>query len=200
MAKEIEAKFINIDKHQVIKNLEKMGAIKIYDERLMRRCVYRLPTNKPGAWARIRDEGDKVTMTYKCVTSQALDGVEEIEIVIDNFDRGRELLKSIGLIEKAYQETRRMRYRIINDNVEFDIDTWPALNPLLEIESDNEDTVKKYADKLGFNWNTAMFGSADFVYAKEYDVTEEWINDQCTLLSFNHLPPELQPSNKRKIA
>ena len=197
MAKEIEAKFLNIDKDNVIKNLEKIGAVKIHDEKLLRRCVYSLPIKKEGAWARVRDEGDKITMTYKRVTSKSLDGVEEVEITVDNFDRAREFLRSVGLIEKAYQETRRMRYYLKSENVEFDIDTWPALNTFIEIESDNEAAVKKYAKILGFNWEKAMFGSADFVYAKEYNVTEDWINNQCPLLAFNKLPKELLLNNKR---
>jgi adenylate cyclase class 2 len=197
MAKEIEAKFINIDKDEVIKKLEKLGAVKAYDEKLMRRCVYNLPIKKDGAWARVRDEGDKVTMTYKRVTDKSLDGVEEVEIIVDNFDRAREFLRSVGLIEKAYQETKRMRYFIVDENIEFDIDTWPALNPFIEIESDNGEAIKKYATKLGFNWSDAMFGSADFVYAKEYNIDENWINNKCKLLAFGKLPPELLSANKR---
>lgn len=195
MAKEIEAKFINIDKSQVVKQLEKLGAIKVFDERLLRRCVYKLPIEKEGAWARIRDEVDKITMTYKRVVNQSLDGVEEVELIIDDFDKGRSFLKSIGLLEKAYQESKRMRYVI--ESVEFDIDTWPALNPWIEIEAKTEEDVKKYAKLLGFKWEDAMFGSADLVYEKIYNIDADWINNRCPFLKFDDLPPELQESNLR---
>jgi len=195
MAKEIEAKFLNINKQELIKKLEDIGARKVYDERMMRRCVYNLP--KDGAWARIRDEGDKVTISYKCVTKNALDGVEEVQIEIDNFDRGRELLKELGHIEKAYQETFRMRYFLDEGEVEFDIDTWPALNTFLEIEAPTEEAVKSAAAKLGFDWSDAKFGAADSVYAGEYNVTEDWIDNDCPLLVFGHLPAELSDENRR---
>ncbi|PIZ46794.1 hypothetical protein CO180_02835 [candidate division WWE3 bacterium CG_4_9_14_3_um_filter_41_6] len=198
MAKEIEAKFINISKGEIIKKLEEIGAEKVFDERLLRRCVYNLPIHKEGAWARVRDEVDKVTMTYKRVTQQSLDGVEEVEVKVDSFDKAREFLRSVGLIEKAYQETKRLRYVIKDVDVEFDVDTWPGLNPWIEIEADTEDKVKEYALKLGFVWSDAMFGSADFVYTKVFNITESWINNECPILSFEKLPIELTEQNKRK--
>jgi adenylate cyclase class IV len=197
MAKEIEAKFININSDSIISKLKDLGAILVYEHRLLRRKVYNLPTPTPGTWARVRDEVDKITMTYKCVNERSLNGVEEVEIEVNDFDKACDFLNSVGLIEKAYQETRRTRYIIKEDNVEFDIDIWPSLNPLIEIESDNEATVKKYADLLGFKWEDAYFGGADSIFAHEYNIDEDWINNQCPLLSFENIPPELQPSNKR---
>ncbi len=197
MGKEIEAKFINIDKAQIITKLEELDAVKVFDERLLRRCVYNLPIKKEGAWARVRDEVDKVTMTYKRVNSQSLDGVEEVELIVDSFDNAREFLKSIGLIEKAYQETKRLRYLSKSENVEFDIDTWPGLQPWVEIEADSEEKVKKYAAKLGFRWDDAMFGSADIIYAKVFKINEDWINNKCPKLSFADIPFEISESNKR---
>jgi len=192
MGKEIEAKFINIDKDLTIKKLNDIGAVKVFDERLLRRYVYNLPTVKNSTWIRVRDEVDKTTMTYKRIIEKSLDGVEEVELVIDNFDNGRDFLKSIGLIEKAYQETKRLRYTIENGNVEFDIDTWPALEPYIEIEASSKEQVKKYAKLLGFDWNTAMFGSSDFVYEKMYKVDADWISNKCPILKFDKLPIELE--------
>lgn len=197
MAKEIEAKFININQEQVISKLKQLGAKLVYEERLLRRRVYNLPSSKPGTWARVRDEVDKITMTYKCVNERSLKGVDEVEIEVSDFNKACEFLSSVGLIEKAYQETRRTRYLIEAENVEFDIDTWPSLNPLIEIESDNEDKVRKYASLLGFNWKDAFFGGADSIFAHEYKIDEDWINNKCPLLSFEHIPQELQQSNKR---
>lgn len=198
MGKEIEAKFININKEEIIKKLESMGAIKVFDERLLRKYIYNLPVKKEGAWARVRDEVDKITMTYKRVTSQSLDGVEEVEVKVDNFDKAKEFLRSVGLIEKAYQESKRIRYIIKDVNIEFDIDTWPGLEPWLEIEADTEEKVREYSSLLGFVWGDAMFGSADFVYAKVFNITEDWINNQCPMLCFDKIPFELTQQNKRK--
>lgn len=198
MGKEIEAKFININKDEIIQKLEKIGAKKAFDERLLRRYVYNLPIEKKGAWARVRDNGDKITMTYKRVVSESLDGVEEVEIEVNDFDKARDFLRSIGLIEKSYQETKRIRYEIKELNIEFDIDTWPGLEPWIEIEADSEEKVKEYAELLGFKWEEAMFGSADIVYVKIFNVTQDWINNECAILSFSDLPFELTEENKRK--
>jgi len=197
MAKEIEAKFININMQEIVSKLKELGAELVYEERLLRRKVYDLPSPKPGAWARVRDEVDKITMTYKCVNERSLNGVDEVEIEVSDFNKACEFLNSVGLSEKAYQETKRTRYLIKEENVEFDIDTWPSLNPLIEIESDNADKVKKYATLLGFNWDDAFFGGADSIFAHEYKIDEDWINNKCPLLSFEHIPPELQETNKR---
>ena len=197
MAKEIEAKFINIDKKEIISKLEGLGAIKVFDERLFRRYVYNLPISKKWAWARIRDEGDKITMTYKRVIKESLDGVEEIELIVDDFDKARNFLKFTGFIEKAYQETKRTRYVIEEEDVEFDIDMWPGLELFIEIEASNENIVKKYSKLLGFNWDNAMFGGVGIVYEKKYKVNADWVNNQCKILKFDNLPKELQESNLR---
>jgi adenylate cyclase class 2 len=198
MGKEIEAKFINISKVVMVKKLEEIGATKVFDERLLTRCAYNLPIHDKDAWVRVRDEVDKVTMSYKKESSQSLDGVEEIEIVVDSFEKTRDFLKAVGLFEKAYQETKRMRYEIKDKGVVFDIDTWPGLEPWIEIEADNEEIVKEYALKLGFDWKDAMFGSAPLVYERIYNISSDFIKSKCPILSFDDLPFELSEQNKRK--
>lgn len=197
MSKEIEVKFLNIDKTEVISKLEAIGAVKVHDEILLRRCAYNLPTHIKNSWVRVRDEGDKVTMSFKRVKENSIYGMEEIEIIINDFEQGRNFLKAIGLKEKAYQETLRIHYAIPADNVEFDIDTWPALNPFVEIESIDEAAVKRYAKALGFNWDDRVFGSVDIVYVSEYKITKNWIINLCPTLTFRELPPQLLPDNKR---
>ena len=199
MGKEIEAKFININKKEVIDRIEKLGAVKVFDERLFKRYVYDLPIFKKWSWARIRDEGDKITMTYKRVIKESLDGVEETELIVNDFNEARDFLKSTGFIEKAYQETRRTRYVVKEDGVELDIDTWPGLESFIEIEASNEEIVKKYANLLGFNWTDAMFGGVGIVYEKSYKVDASWVNNQCKVLKFGDLPKELQKDNLRHL-
>lgn len=197
MAKEIEAKFLNIDKQKVISKLEAIGAVKIHDEKLLRRCAYNLPIPIENSWVRIRDEGDKVTMSFKRVKENTIYGMEEIEIIINDFELGRNFLNAIGLVEKAFQETMRIRYVIPTKKVVFDIDTWPALNPFIEIESVDEATVKHFSKSLGFTWEDRVFGSVDTVYVSEYKITKNWIVNLCPRLKFDNLPLQLLPDNKR---
>lgn len=192
MNKEIEAKFININKEETIAKLLSLGATEVFNERHYRRGIFMFEGEDPGTWARVRDEGDKVTMAYKRVLSEDLDGVEEIELVINDFEQGMEFLRALRLQEKAYQESRRMRFEVAEEHVVFDIDTWPGLNPLIEIEAKSEETVTRYASLLGFNWKDAMFGSIDLVYEKLFNIPSGWLFDNCPRLEFNNLPDELR--------
>ncbi len=61
-----------------------------------------------------------------------------------------------------YQENKRTRYLV--DGVECDIDTWPLLNPYLEIEGKSWDEVYQVAEKLGFKKEEAKIFSANQIY------------------------------------
>ena len=195
MGKEIEAQFIDINKADIIKRLKNIGAKQVGPEKLYRRYAFNLPNGSPNEFARVRDEGNKVTMTYKSFVANRVDGMIEIELVIDDFDKGCDFLKAIGLIEKAYQETKRLSFRF--EDVEFDINTWPGLEPYLEIEAESKEDVKRYAELLGLDWGKAMFGGVSFIYAQKYKITTDWINNHCSTLKFSQLPEELTNKNKR---
>jgi len=197
--KEIEAKFLNIDKQAIIERLKELGAVKVFDEFLQRRCVYNLCKGSPEDWIRLRQEHNKVTLTYKSVNkAKGIHGVKEIEVIVDDFDKAREFLKAIGLQERAYQENLRVRYYLEKDDVTFDIDTWPGLPPYIEIEGPSEEVVKKYAKLLGFKWEDAVFGSTDLIYAQVYNVTPDFIRYKCPVLSFDNIPWELTRANLRR--
>jgi len=198
MAKEIEAKFININKSNLIKKLEALGAVKVFDERLLKRYLYSIPFQRNKALVRIRDEQDKITMSYKCMRSISLSGMEEVELIINDLEIAREFLAQVGLKEVGYRENKRMRYVLKDQKIEFDIDTWPGLNPLLEIESDSEEKVKWASKELGFVWSKVLYGTVGLVYTKVYNISEDWIINDCKLLTFENIPQELSESNKRK--
>lgn len=155
---EIEVKFLDIDVPNIEEKLLKLGALKVGDF-FYRRKSYDFPDYrlaKEYAWVRIRDEGTQVTMTFKQRINVGENkmqdgGMKEIEIVISNFQAADDLLKAIGLIEKFYEENKRTRY--VLGSTEFDIDTWPLLNPYLEIEGQDWDTIKTVSNSLGFDWN-----------------------------------------------
>jgi len=49
------------------------------------------------------------------------------------------------------------------DGVEATIDTWPGLNPFVEVEAETEEVVQKVSEELGFDFKEAVFGSIDLV-------------------------------------
>ena len=98
-------------------------------------------------WLRVRDEGDKVTMSLKVVDGKHIEDQKEICLTINLFEDGIELLRNVGCIEKAYQETRRDLWML--DGVEITIDEWPFLEPYVEVEGGSESAVKKGLGKAG---------------------------------------------------
>lgn len=122
----------------------------------------------------VRDEGDKVTMTYKEITGSTINDVNEIEININDFDKASELINQTSFKESSYQENYREVWR--NDEVEIVIDTWPYLPTYIEIEAKSEELVKKYSLNLGLNYFESYFGSVDVLYKKIYGIpTEDFV-------------------------
>jgi len=159
METEIEAKFIDIDKEKLCQKLIEKGAILEHPEILMRRKVYDYPDkrlNKIGGWVRVRDEGDKITLTYKKTSERTLQGTKEISIIVNDFEKTCEFLEAIGMMEKSYQETKRERWKY--KGVEITIDTWPWIPTFIELEGSNEEIVKEVARDLELDWEKAMYG------------------------------------------
>lgn len=177
MQTEIEAKFPDIDPVSFREILKNAGANIEYPERLMRRKNFDYPDKrleKIGGWVRVRDEGDKMTLTYKQLNDRTLHGTKEVEIVVNDFDRTCEFLISVGFEPKAYQETLREKWKL--GEVEITIDTWPWVPTFVELEAPNEELLKESAKLLGLDWNQAMHGSVETIYQRHYDFTEEEID------------------------
>ena len=177
MEVEIEAKFPEVDVEPLRARLMELGAYQEYPERLMRRKNFDFPDwrlEKVGGWVRVRDEGEKVTLSYKQLNDRTLHGTKEITFAVDDFDKTCDLLDAIGLHAKAYQETKREKW--LYGDVEVTIDTWPWIPTFVEIEGQNETSVRKTADDLGLDWRKAMHGSVENMYQMHYDFTEEEID------------------------
>lgn len=86
---------------------------------------------------RIRQEGEKITTTYKQHDdNKAIDSVQEIEVIISDAESMRQIYIACGLREKAYQETERENraYQNGDEEIDISIDTRPGLEPFIEIE------------------------------------------------------------------
>lgn len=174
---EIEAKFLNADHDVMRKKLRDNGAVIVHEERLMRRknfdySDWRL--EKKGGWIRVRDEGEKVTLSYKQLNDRSLHGTQEISVIVGDFEKTCSFLTAIGLEMKSYQETKREQWRI--DEADVTIDTWPWIRSFIEIEGIDETIVRSVAAKLDFDWAKAMHGSVETAYQAEYDVSEQEID------------------------
>jgi adenylate cyclase class 2 len=193
METEIEAKFLDIDPRKIRGSLKSLGATLVHPEMLMKRKVFDHPTNKQGDWFRVRDEGDKVTMSYKKVTDRTVHGTKEISIEVSDFNDACAILVAAQLTLKAYQETRREKWML--DDVEVTIDTWPWIPTFVEFEGSSEELLKSVAAKLGFDWTQALYGSVEPAYQKYYDVTEKEI-DGWPEIVFSAVPNWLEKRKK----
>jgi len=174
---EYEASFININKDEIRSGLKKARAKMIYPEFLMKRYVWDLPKGHEiyGAWIRVRQEFDKITMSVKIVPNDKhIENQKETCITVDSFEAAKEIIDTIGCQKQAYQESKRELW--ILDGVEITIDEWPFLEPFVEVEGPSEKIVKEVSEKIGFDYSKAIFGSVDFQYAKKYNTTIEEIN------------------------
>jgi adenylate cyclase class 2 len=199
MQTEIEAKFLDINPNDLRQRLQKVGAVLVTKELLMRRRIYDYPDNrlyKIGVWIRVRDEGDKVTMSCKQTIDRTLHGTKELNIVVDDFDKACDLMQSIGLVSRAYQETKREKWLL--DNCEITIDTWPWIPTFTEVEGESESQLRLVADKLGLNWSEAMYGSVEPVYQKYFDVTIDEFNSW-KQITFESVPEWLEIKRKKCV-
>ncbi|MDB5182539.1 MAG: uncharacterized protein JWO47_323 [Candidatus Saccharibacteria bacterium] len=169
MQQEIEAKFLNTNHEAMRAMLKEAGAICEHPMRIMRRVHFDFPdgrfqNNGHPKRLRVRDEGDKFTVTFKA--KNKTNYVGEIETTVGSYDNMIAIFKAIGLIDFSYQESKRETW-IIN-NVEVVLDEWPWLNPYMEIEGADEASIQAVAKILGLDWVDAKFGSVDIVYMDQY--------------------------------
>ena len=168
MKTEIEVKFVDVDLDDMRSRLTELGAVCEQPMRLMRRVAIDSDFMRTGkdSFLRVRDEGDKVTMTYKQFDELSLHGAKEIEVTVSSFDDTVAILANAGLPSHTYQETKRETWKL--GGVEIMLDEWPWLNPYIEIEADSEDAVRATASDLSFDWDDAVFGDVMAAYRVQY--------------------------------
>lgn len=177
METELEAKWLNIDKDDLRQKLRATGATLVSPERLMVRQVFDYPDKRLeqiGGWVRVRNEADKVTMSYKQLNDRTLHGTKEVNLTVDNYERACSFLLAVGLVSESIQETRRESWLLGETSIE--IDTWPWIPSFVEIEAKSEAEVRSTARSLGLEWERALHGSVETAYQAVYDVTEAEVN------------------------
>lgn len=184
---EYEATFTNINKDDIRERLKAIGATLIKPEFLQKRVVFNLPNNDPNSWLRVRDEGDRITMSLKKVEGNNIQDQKETCFTVSDFAEAKEFLHLLGCPYKSYQETKRELW--ILDGVEITIDEWPYLEPFVEIEALDEDMVKDVALRLGFMYEQAYFGAVDVLYSEKYNCSVELINLYTPRITFDDPNP-----------
>ncbi len=181
---EYEATFTNINKDNIRSKLKEINAILMRPEFLQKRIVFTMPKGHEikGGWLRVRDEGNKITMTLKIVDGSRIENQKEILLTVDNFEQAEEFLTTLGCEKTSYQENRRELWKL--DDVDITIDEWPFLEPFVEVEGNSEEAVKDISKKLGSNYQNAMFGTVTTLYSKKYNIPEKVINNDILKIIF----------------
>jgi len=83
MNTEFEAKFLNINKNYIREVLKKSGAILVRSEYKQKKFNFRLPKEKrsDNARVRVRDEGDKITLSLKMILGSGITSQKEISLL-----------------------------------------------------------------------------------------------------------------------
>lgn len=192
---EYEAKYQNIDKEDIRSRLVKVGTKLVRPEFLQKRTVFGLPKENDikGGFVRVRDEGDRVTLTFKVIDGSSISDQKETEVVVGDFNATVSILTNIGCIPRTSEESTRELWEF--EGVDITIDGWPFLGTILEIEGKSEELVKVAAEKLGFVWAEARFCAVGLFYVEKYgfgpkDLAEK--TGKVTRLAFAEPNPFLQ--------
>jgi adenylate cyclase class 2 len=160
---ENEIKILEINVSDVDAKLVALGFSK-KEPQNFRRFIYDIKDSRGDSWVRLRTDGKKTAVTYKSYEKNAIDGMKEIEIVVDDFDTAHTLLLAMGLVEVSYQENRRQRYTL--DETEVSIDEWPLIPVYMEIESATSAEVEKYLGLLKQEGQETTSEPTSYVYKK----------------------------------
>ena len=105
------------------------------------------PLSVENTYIRVRDEGHRITMTYKNRTNKEFEN--ENEVIINNFDEGVKILLGIGCKKRYYYEKLREIYHI--GYTEICWDTNPGSYDIMEIESKTKKELDIIVNKLGLS-------------------------------------------------
>ena len=170
MHTEYEVRILEVDVEKVKDRLEKIKAKMKWDQ-IQKRYVYDFIPKLDGKWIRLRTNGDKTTLTIKNIVTSKIDGTQELEVVVDNFERTNLILKELGYVPKGYQENRRIQYEL--NGIEVDIDSWPMIPTYLEIEGPSEEAVYNTVEALGFTKDDCTTRDVEGIYVDYgYNISE----------------------------
>lgn len=154
--REIEVKILEVNGKEIEKKLLELGAKKTFDGEIDAAFFdtpdFRLKNEK--SILRLRTYGSKTFLTYKkAVPNENVKVRDEYEIEVSDFETTKNILKGIGLAPrdvKGATKKHRVSYQLEKTHFELDKYDDEKIPLLLEIEAQDEETVYKYAAKLGF--------------------------------------------------
>jgi adenylate cyclase class 2 len=188
---EFEAKFYPVDKQKFIAVLRDNRATLVQSETKMTLVIFNKDQNPQviGDYIRVRDEGnDTIRLSVKkhAVKGGDIADQKELDTCVEGFDVTVHILECAGLKKSGYQEKLRETWAL--NGAEVVIDTWPGLEPYIEIEADSEEKVKHTAELLHLDWNAKIITSVVEIYMEKYGLSVEEVLDRLRHATFENNP------------
>lgn len=154
---ETEAKFYIQDLNRIKSQLEKLSAQLIQERVLETNIRFDLPgatLRAQGRVLRLRRDTD-VRLTYKGASTneQGVLSREEIEFVVEDFEKARRFLEALGYQKLVYYEKYRTTYEWNKTHVM--LDELPY-GDFVEIEGETVETIRMVTDQLNLDWAVAI--------------------------------------------
>jgi len=159
---EIEVKFLDINKTEIIGKLKSLKAKKIFEGNI-ETTFYDFKDNslrKQGKTVRLRTKGNAVELTFKkAISKQQAKIMEEKNFNLKNLKEAKIFLKSLNLIPtKTLPKKHRISYQL--KDIHFDMDKYTNIPLFLEIESDEINKIKRAANLLNLDFKKSKTFSA----------------------------------------
>jgi adenylate cyclase class 2 len=154
---EIEAKFYVLHLNKMTTRMHDLKARLIQPRVLETNFRFDLPDSKfrsTGRVLRLRRD-TKARLTYKGA-SQNKDGVldrQEIEFIVEDFEKARQFLEALGYQKSIYYEKYRATYEL--EHVLIMLDELPFGN-FVEVEGETVEQIQAVSARLNLNWNAAI--------------------------------------------
>ena len=169
--KEIEVRFLEIDKAKLIEKLRKLNADDLGESLLEETIIY----DKDLTWRdsvqkllRLRTYGGKTYLAYKHRTQVETTETDEVEFEVSDKEAAVELLSRLGYFVYRHQQKRRHSFTI--GDVVIDIDEWPHIPAYVELEGPNENSLKEVAHQLDLNWNNVELRGPRIIIEDVYNI------------------------------
>jgi adenylate cyclase class 2 len=153
--REIEVKILDIDKEAVEKKLALLGAKKAFEGVIEAYYLdfHDLRLRKSGKALRLRKENNKAVLTLKQkIHNKNFKIRNEYEIEVSDFTKTQRILQLLGLRIFSGLKKKRTSYSLGEIHLEIDkyLGRYSFVPEFLEIESEDERLIYKYAEMLGF--------------------------------------------------
>lgn len=160
--KELELKFLEINRDDLVARLEVAGAVKIIDA-VLKTVYFDFPDGrifKNNELCRVRTFGEKIELCVKknMRIEEGCKVYDEVETHVSDFDAICEILQGLGMISVIRFEKKRLEY--LYGGVKFEIDEFPGVPVFLEMEAESNDVIQRMCVEFGLGAyeQTAMTG------------------------------------------